>query len=252
VHVRGAVALITGASSGIGRATAESLAAAGARVIVHGRDRAALDELAGRLGGLSLPGDLAPAGAPERLAMRALDAAGRVDILVGNAGVGWAGPLVDMPAGDIDRLVAVNLSAPIRLTRALLPAMAAQRRGYLAFVTSIAGRLGVAGEAVYAASKAGLDMFAESLRLELRGTGVGVGVLVPGVVDTRFFERRGRAYGRRRPRPLAAESVAAALVRMIEAGDAEALRPRWLRLPVAVRGVLPGAYRGLAGRFGGG
>jgi short-subunit dehydrogenase len=251
VHIAGAVALVTGASSGIGRATAESLAAAGARLIVHGRDEAALDELARRLGGVSLPADLEAVGAPDRLAARALDAAGRVDILVGNAGIGWAGPFAEMPAGDIERLVAVNLSAPILLARALLPAMRARGGGYLAFVTSIAGRLGVAGEAVYAATKSGLDAFAESLRLELRGTGVGVGVLVPGVVATRFFERRGHAYGRSRPRPLAAGPVADALVHMIESGGAEAYRPRWLRLPVAIRGAAPGAYRGLARRFGG-
>lgn len=251
MRIAGTVALVTGASSGIGRATAESLAAAGAHVIVHGRDEAALDELARRLGGVSLAEDLASAGAADRLAARALDAAGRVDILVGNAGIGWAGPFAEMPTGDIERLVAVNLSAPIMLTRALLPVMRAHGGGYLAFVTSIAGRLGVSGEAVYAASKAGLDAFAESLRLELRGTGVAVGVLVPGVVATRFFERRGRAYGRNHPRPLEAGSVADVLVRMIESGGAEAMRPRWLRLPVAIRGALPGAYRGLAGRFGG-
>ena len=156
-----------------------------------------------------------------------------------------------MDHDDIETLVTANLTAPIRLTRALLPAMVERRRGGLAYVTSIAGRTGVAGEAVYAATKAGLDGFAESLRLELRGTGIGVGVLVPGVVNTRFFERRGRPYGRSRPRPLDAGPVAAALVRIVESGDAEAYRPRWLRLPVAVRGAAPGVYRRLAGRFGG-
>jgi short-subunit dehydrogenase len=251
VSIQGQVALVTGASSGIGRATAQLLAAQGARVIVHGRDQPALNELASRIHGVPLCADLSePAGA-QQLAEQALAATGRIDILVANAGVGWAGPFGEMVAGDIDRLIAVNLTAPVRLTQALLPAMAERRSGYLAFVTSIAGRTGVAGEAVYAATKAGLDAFAESLRLELRGTEVGVGVLVPGVVATRFFERRGRPYARDRPRPMAAEPVAAALVRMIDSGAAEVYRPRWLRLPVAVRGCLPGTYRRLAGRFGG-
>jgi short-subunit dehydrogenase len=120
------------------------------------------------------------------------------------------------------------------------------------FVTSIAGRMGVGGEAVYAASKAGLDTFAESLRFELAGRSIDVGVLVPGVVDTAFFDRRGRPYDRGRPRPIAAGPVADTVVRMIAAGRAERYAPGWLRLPVAVRGTLPGVYRRLGARFGGG
>lgn len=110
----------------------------------------------------------------------------------------------------------------------------------------------MAGESVYAAAKAGLDTFAESLRLELRGTGVTVGVLVPGVIDTPYFERRGAPYPRRTPRPLPAEKVALAAVRALDRGTAEVHVPRWLRVPIAVRGLAPGAYRSLAARFGGG
>jgi short-subunit dehydrogenase len=251
MRITGAVALVTGASSGLGRATAELLAARGATVLVHGRDEAALTTLAGRIGGVPLRADFAVPGAAEELAREAVRVAGRVDLLVANAGSGHAGPFTAMDPDDVERLVTANLVAPVRLTRALLPAMLERGGGGLAYVTSIAGRTGVAGEAVYAATKAGLDAFAESLRLELRGTGVSVGVLVPGVVDTAFFERRGRPYGRTRPRPLDPGPVAAVLVRLIEAGDAEAYRPRWLRLPVTVRAAAPGMYRRLAGRFGG-
>lgn len=251
MRIKGAVALVTGASSGIGWATAELLAARGATVLVHGRDQAALDSLAGRIGGVALAADFAVPGAAEVLAREAVRAAGRVDLLVANAGSGHAGPFTDIDPDDVERLVTANLVAPVRLTRALLPAMVERGSGGLAYVSSIAGRTGVAGEAVYAATKAGVDAFAESLRLELRGSGVSVGVLVPGVVDTAFFARRGRPYGRRRPRPLPAGLVAGALVRMVEAGGAEAYRPRWLRLPVTVRAAAPGVYRRLAGRFGG-
>jgi short-subunit dehydrogenase len=251
MSLKGRVALVTGASSGIGRATAEALAATGARVVLHGRDTDALAGLAARLRGIPLSADLSHPDAAEEVAAAAVAAAGRVDILVANAGFGWAGRFADMSAADVDRLMAVNLSAPIRLTQALLPGMVQRGQGYLAYVTSIAGRTGVSGEAVYSATKAGLDAFAESLRLELRGSGVNVGVLVPGVVATPFFERRGQPYGRRRPRPLAAAPVGEALVRMISAGGAEIYRPRWLRVPVAIRGTLPGTYRRLAGRFGG-
>lgn len=245
------VVLITGASSGIGWASAIRLADAGARLIVHGRDRARLSALAHGTGGAVLVGDLADPREVDRLAEEALGLFGRIDILVNNAGVGWAGQFVEMGSPDIARLVEVNLVAPIRLTRAVLPVMQTHGSGYLMFVTSIAGRLGVAGEAVYAGTKAGLDAFAESLRLEMRGSRVGVGVLVPGVVQTAFFERRGRPYGRSRPLPAPAGRVADVLVRTIATDGFERYTPRWLRLPVAIRVAAPGLYRRLAGRFGG-
>ncbi len=251
MSLHGRVALVTGASSGIGRATAEALASAGATVLLHGRDQDILAGLAQRIGGVPLGVDLSEPDAPRRLAATAIGAGGRVDILVANAGQGWAGRFHDMDDVDLDRLIAVNLTAPIRLAQALLPAMCQRGNGYLAFVSSIAGRTGVAGEAVYAATKAGLDAFAESLRLELRHTGVRVGVLIPGVVATEFFQRRGKPYGRARPRPLPVAGVARALVNMIEVRGTEVYAPRWLRVPVAVRGTLPGTYRRLAARFGG-
>ncbi len=251
MRVSGTVALVTGASSGIGRASAVRLAAAGARVLAHGRAGDRLTELAEKINGVVLAADLAEQGAADLLAEAALSVAGRVDILVNNAGVGWAGPLVDMPVEEVGKLVAVNLAAPIALTRALLPQMLDRGTGYVMFVTSIAGRMGVADEAVYSATKAGLDIFAESLRFEVGGTGVRVGVLVPGVVRTPFFEHRGRPYQRRRPRPLPDGTVADALVCAIAAGRAERYVPAWLRLPVAVRGAVPGVYRRLGARFGG-
>jgi NAD(P)-dependent dehydrogenase (short-subunit alcohol dehydrogenase family) len=254
MQVAGSVALVTGASSGIGREVALRLGRAGAHVLAHGRDETALAQLTDRIDATPLVADLADAGAGRQLAEDAVAAAGRVDILVSNAGIGWAGPFAEMPPEVADRLLKVNLGAPIALTRALLPRLleADARPGYLMFVTSIAGRMGVAGEAVYAASKAGLDSFAESLRFELAGRPVEVGVLVPGVVDTAFFERRGRPYDRGRPRPIPAGPVADAVVRMIATGRPERYAPAWLRLPVAVRGTLPGVYRRLGARFGGG
>ncbi len=246
MRIDGSVALVTGASSGIGREVARRLAGAGARVLAHGRDAAAL---AG-LDAVPLIEDLAEVGAGARLAEAALRAAGRVDIVVANAGQGWAGPFAAMPPETTGRLIAVNLAAPIELTRALLPSFGA-RPGYLIFVTSIAGRMGVAGEAVYAATKAGLDSFAESLRFELHDRPVRVGVVVPGVVDTAFFDRRGRPYDRPSPRPIPAARVAERIVDMIRRGSAESYTPGWLRLPVAVRATLPSVYRRLGARFGG-
>ncbi|GAA2006842.1 SDR family NAD(P)-dependent oxidoreductase [Catenulispora subtropica] len=248
---KGRVALVTGASSGIGAATAAALARRGYRVVVQGRDERTLAEVATKVAGVPVCADLSRAREVERLAERALEVGGgRVDILVNNAGVGWMGAFDAMPTETVGQLLAVDLAAPIALTRALVPGMRERGFGRVVFVGSIAGRLGVGGEAVYAGAKAGLDCFAESIRGELRGTGVAVSVVVPGVVATPFFERRGEPYTRRWPRPVPAGRVADAVVRCVEGGAAEAYVPRWLRVPVVTRAVAPGVYRWLAGRFG--
>ena len=146
--------------------------------------------------------------------------------------------------------MAVNLAAPVELTRLLLPGMIKRGRGRVVFVSSIAGVTGVRGEAVYAATKAGLSTFAESLAYEVRGDGVRVSVIVPGVIDTPFFGRRGRPYGRKRPAPLPAERVAGAIVSALEHERAVVYVPRWMRVPAWIHGAAPGAFRTLAARFG--
>jgi short-subunit dehydrogenase len=246
----GAVALVTGASSGIGRAAAGRFAAAGAKVVLAGRDKDALAEVADETGGHVVVADLDEPDAPERVAAEAVAVSGRVDVLVNNAGIGWAGAVTTMAADDIDRLVAVNLVAPLRLTRALLPGMVTRRQGHLVMVASVAGATGVAGEAVYAATKAGLATFADSVRLEVAGTGVRVTNVSPGVIDTAFFTRRNRPYERTWPRPIPADRVAAAIVDAVRRDRAEVWVPGWLRLPARLRGAAPGVYRALAHRLG--
>jgi short-subunit dehydrogenase len=245
-----AVVLVTGASAGIGHAAAARFAATGAQVLVHGRDPDRTGAVARQVGGTALFADLSSPADRQRLAAEALDAFGRVDVLVNNAGFGYSGPLTAMSVDTIRRLVEVDLLAAIELTRDLLPGMVERNRGAICFITSVAGRTGVAGEAVYSATKAGLDAFAESLRAETAGSGIGIGVVVPGVVDTRFFETRGRPYERTRPRPIPASAVADAVVRTVVSGRAEEWVPRWLRIVPTVRALAPGAYRRLAVRFG--
>ncbi|WP_371402889.1 SDR family NAD(P)-dependent oxidoreductase [Kribbella sp. NBC_00662] len=250
MRLDGKVALVTGASAGIGAAVAERLAVAGARVVVHGRDAERTAEVAGRVDGVPVLGDLAAAGNAAEVADAALAVHGRIDVLVANAGLGWSGPFVQMRAEEIDQLVALDLLAPLQLVRRLLPSMVERGSGHIALVGSIAGRTAVAGEAVYAATKAALDVFAESLRLEIRGTGVSVSLIIPGVVDTGFFSARGRPYDRKRPRPLPAADVARALVDGIANDRAEIWVPGWLRVAPVVRALAPGLYRRLSARFG--
>lgn len=250
MDVAGRVALVTGASSGIGRATAIALARRGARVLVHGRDAERTTDVARRVDGTALLGDLDEPHAADDLAVRAGEVHGRVDLLVANAGIGLSAPFTSMDPTDIDRLLAVDLASPIRLARAVLPGMVERGTGRLVLVSSVAGRTGVAGEAVYAAAKAGLDVFAESVRLELSGTGVGVTTIVPGVVDTPFFSTRGRHPVRRVPRAVGADRVAEVVADAIVHDRAEVWVPRWLRVAPLVRGLTPGAYRVLAARFG--
>jgi short-subunit dehydrogenase len=250
MRLAGAVALVTGGSSGIGAAIARALATAGAQLLIAGRDADRLASVAEQTGGLPLQADLGTPDGPAELAAAALRAAGRIDLLVNNAGIGWAGPIEQLTAAKADELIAVNLTAPIHLTRLLAPGMAERRHGRIVFVSSIAGATGVRGEAVYAAGKAGLACFAESISYELAGRGVGVSLIVPGVVDTPFFERRGRPYERRRPVPIHSERIAHAVIAATERNRSVVFVPRWMRFPARLHGLAPGAFRALASRFG--
>jgi short-subunit dehydrogenase len=138
----------------------------------------------------------------------------------------------------------------MQLTRLLLPGMVARGRGRVVFVSSIAAATGVRGEAVYSATKAGLVSFAESLSYELDGHDVRVSVIVPGVIDTPFFDRRGRPYGRKRPGPQPPERVARAIVACLEHDRSVSYVPRWMRLPAWLHAAAPGTFRALATRFG--
>lgn len=247
MDLAGRTALVTGASGGIGAATATRLARAGSEVHVHGRDPDRTGTVAASVGTPPIAVDLAVADGVERVLEQSPE---RVDLLVVATGVGWSGPFDTMDAEDLDALVELDLLTPLRLVRALLPPMIARGEGRIVLVTSVAGRTGVAGEAAYAACKAGLDAFAESLRLELAGTGVGVTTVVPAAVATGFFARRGRAYDRRFPRPVPPDLVARALVEAVLADRDDVHVPRWVRGGEVVRAVAPRAYRSLAARFG--
>ncbi len=246
----GAICLVTGASSGIGRATALELAREGCELIVSSNEEEALEELARTIGATALHSDLSQPGAADELARSALAARGHVDVLVNAAGIGLYGAIAEVEPNEIERVLTVNVSAPIQLTRALLPGMLERRQGHIVNIGSIISHVGRKNEAVYAASKGALALFSESLRYELYGSGVGASLVSPAVVDTRFFERRGVPYDRRRPAPIDAERVAKAVVKAIRRDRAEIVLPAWFGLVGRVRGLTPGLFRLLARRLG--
>ena len=236
--------LITGGSSGIGAATARAFTAHGFLVAVTGSDKAALDQVSRVTGAVPIPGDLREPGRPRRVVEAAAVALEGLDVVVSNAGIGWSGSFASMTDEEIDAVLDVNLRASAHVARAAL-AHLRPGTGHLVFVGSIAGLVGVTGEAWYSATKAGLGMLADVLGAELRSEGIGVTLLVPGVVDTPFFERRKVPYQRQFPRPIPAEVVAAAIVDAVEHRRETVVVPGWLGWPARLKGGFPAFYRRL-------
>ena len=240
--------LITGGSSGIGAATALAFAARGFPVAVTGLDDNGLHAVASQAGGVSIPGDLRERGSPRRIVEAAARSLGGLDVVVSNAGEGWRGPFASMTDEEIDSLLDLNLRASAQVARAAL-AHLPPGAGHLVFVGSIAGLLGVPGEAWYSATKAGLGMLADVLRTELRADGIRVTLVVPTVVDTAFYERRNSPYLRRRPRPISPQVVADAIVEAVDHGREVVVIPGWVSWPARLKVNFPGLYRRLERRL---
>ncbi len=191
------VALITGATGGMGRAIAARFARAGSDLILAARSEAALAELQDELGGAATSAvvcDLAKPEDVERLAAAAFGAP-RLDLVVHAAGAYASGTWENSPAGSLRALLAVNVEAPAALSRRLLPAIR-QSRGQIVFVNSTQGLRGTAEVGAYAASKHAMKAVAETLRQELRGTGVRVLTVFPGSTATPMQQAIQRQKGR--------------------------------------------------------
>jgi short-subunit dehydrogenase len=250
VDLNGARVLLTGASGGIGNAIARALHQRGASLAITGRRVEALETLKSELGERVevLVADLCKSEDVEGLPARA----GRVDLLVANAGLPGSGDLASFSPEQIDRAIDVNLRAPMQLTRALLPGMLERRSGHIVFVSSLAGKVPAAGSTVYSATKFGLRGFGDSLHDELHGTGVGATTVFPGFIsDAGMFADSGvklpPGVGTKPP-----EKVADAVIEGIEKGRAEIdVAPLAVRATGKLAGLAPGAVTAVNRRFGG-
>ena len=187
------VAIVTGASSGIGRATALALAEQGAWVALASRNEEALSALAEELKSQSrqvivIPTDVTQRDQVEALVREVIAQWGRVDILISNAGEYIRAPITDLDPADLQRSLDVNFFGGVYCVKAVLPHMLAQKSGQIVFVTSMDGKIGLPPDAPYVSAKFALTGFCEVLRQEVRDSGISVTNVLPGRVDTVMIE----------------------------------------------------------------
>ena len=244
MELRGAIVVVTGASSGIGEATAIAFAKRGARVVLAARRIDRLEDLAKRIesaGGkaVALRCDVTDTDALVKLPGVVEAMLGPVDILVNNAGIPGGGLFTDASHEQIDRVVDVNLLSVLHATRAFLPGMLARRRGHVINVASLAGRFATPGASLYTATKHGVVAFSESLNYDVAERGVRITTVNPSFAATESFPAR-------LPRSLVlkVDTVAEAIVKVARLGIApEYSVPRWVAPLQVFRVLTPPLYR---------
>jgi short-subunit dehydrogenase len=247
MDLAGRTVLITGATGGLGHAIARELARRGSSLLLTGRRAEVLEPLADETGARAIACDLGDPQALDRL----IAEAGAVDVLVANAALPGSGHISTFSDEEIDRALAVNLRAPMVLAAHLAGPMTARGSGHLLFVSSLAGRAASGGGSVYSATKFGLRGFAHGLREDLRDSGVGVSVVLPGFIrEGGMFHESGtqlpRFVGTRTP-----EDVAEAVAGAIEHDRAEVgVAPLGMRAGAAFGGLLPEVSARIQRRLG--
>jgi short-subunit dehydrogenase len=247
VRISGSTALLTGASGGLGEAIARALHARGAQLVLSGRDGERLAALAQPLGARTVIADLSLGDDVQRLVREA----GDVDIVVANAALPGAARLEALSEREVDRVLDVNLRAPIAMTHALLPHMLERGRGHLVYVASIGARATAPGNPLYHATKFGLRGFAAAMRIDLHGSGLGVSCVLPGFIrDAGLYAESGArlpfGVGTRSP-----EDVGRGVVRAIEhdVGEVE-VSSLPLRLGTVLWSVAPDLAAAVSRRLG--
>jgi short-subunit dehydrogenase len=246
MDLRDANVVVTGASSGIGEATAIAFARRGARAILVARRKERLDALASRIeqaGGRALAWtcDVTDLARVEKLPGLVMELTGRpVDVLVNNAGIAGGGSFLELSHDRIDEVVRVNLLGVMHVTRVFLPGMLSRGNGHVINVASLAGRFAVPGSAVYSATKHGVVAFSESLDVSTKRRGVLVTAVNPAYVPTEGFT----ATNRPSLLTLTPERVAEAIVKVAQEGiSPEYSIPRWAAALQIFRLLTPPLYR---------
>ena len=246
----GLTALVTGASSGIGRVLAMRLAKAGARVALVARREAELEALAGEIReqsgeALVLPCDVADSGQVAKAAEQALAAFGAVDILVNNAGYGGQSRFLDWDIEDFERLMQVNYFGTVYFTKALLPRMVERKKGWLIFLSSVSGRIVSPEKTAYAATKFAMTGLAEGISLEVEPAGVHVLTVYPGVVDTPFHTAQMLADmpPKTKDSMVDPEGLVDAVFEALAKGKREVTYPSGIAMGYVVRALAPGFLR---------
>ncbi len=188
------VVIVTGATTGIGRATAIEFARSGARVVLVARTVAPLHELAAQLvkeghAALACPADVTLPDTIRQLVERTIEAHGQIDVLVNNAGITAYGPFWEIEPATFDRVMETNFLGAVRCTRAVLPHMIARRAGRIVNISSPAGKRGIPGVSAYSASKFALNGWSEALRVELRPYRIKVVLVLPDQTESELYQR---------------------------------------------------------------
>lgn len=245
MNLQNKVVLISGASRGIGAEIARRAVGRGARVGLLARSEVDLARVQDELGvsAASASVDVLDAEQVHAAVASLADALGPVDVVVANAGIGLYGTFLDAKIEDLDRVMRTNYLGTVHLLKAALPAMAQRRQGHVAIVGSISGRIGSPFEAGYSASKFAQTALAEALSVELAPLGIGVTLVSPGPVSTSFFDARGHAYDRPRPKPDTPQKVAQVVLDAVEHNRADVFVSGFMHQALISKTLFPPLFR---------